>query len=390
MRKIVIIGGGAVGSSIAYHLASHPAFRGEITVVERDPTYRIASSSLSASSIRQQFSTPLNIAMSRFGFEFLSTGAERLAVDGDRPALGLRHNGYLFMASDAGLETLRANHAVQCAEGADVGLLSPAEITARFPWIDTSGVAAACFGLSREGWFDGPALLAAFRRKARSLGVRYVAQEAVGLALAGEQVAGVRLADGAELACDVAVNAAGPWSARVAGWAGIDLPVRPKKRMVFVVACRTPLPGCPMVIDPSGICMRPEGAFYLCCRSPGADEPDPDEPPLEVDEAMFYDLMWPVLAARIPALEELKLASSWAGYYEMNLFDHNGVVGPHPAAPNLIHATGFSGHGIQHSPATGRGVAELIAEGGYTSLDLSPLGCERLVEGRKLVERAIL
>jgi len=328
--------------------------------------------------------------MSRFGFEFLSTGAERLEVNGDQPALALRQNGYLFMASAAGLDVLQANHAVQCAEGADVALLSPAEITARFPWIDTEGVAAACFGLSREGWFDGPALLAAFRRKARSLGVTYVAKEAVGLTLAGERVTGVCLVDGAELACDIAVNAAGPWSARVAGWAGIDLPVRPKKRMVFVVACRTPLPGCPLVIEPSGICMRPEGAFYLCCRSPGADEPDPDEPPLEVDESMFYDLMWPVLAARIPALEELKLASSWAGYYEMNLFDHNGLVGPHPAAPNLIHATGFSGHGIQHSPATGRGVAELIAEGGYTSLDLSPLGCERLVEGRKLTERAIL
>jgi glycine/D-amino acid oxidase-like deaminating enzyme len=390
MRKIVIIGGGAVGSSIAYHLASHPAFTGTITVVERDPTYRIASSSLSASSIRQQFSTPLNIAMSRYGFEFLRTGGERLEVDGDRPALGLHHSGYLFMASESGLPVLQENHEIQRREGADVALLTPAELAARFPWITTDGVAAASLGLSGEGWFDGPALLAAFRRKARSLGVTYLANEAVDFVRAGERITAVRLADGAEVPCDVVVNAAGPWSARVAAWAGIDLPVRPKKRMVFVIACRTPLPGCPMVIDPSGICMRPEGAHYICCRSPGDDEPDPDEPPLDIEEEMFTELMWPILAARIPALEELKLTSAWAGYYEMNLFDHNGVVGLHPATANLIFATGFSGHGIQHSPATGRGVAELIAAGGYTSLDLSPLGCERLVTGQKLIEQAIL
>ncbi len=198
MRRIAIIGGGAVGSSIAYHLASHPQFDGQITVVERDPTYRIASSSLSASSIRQQFSTPLNIAMSHYGFEFLRTGGERLEVDADRPALGLHHNGYLFMASESGLEVLRANHAVQKQEGADVALLSPEEIVARFPWMTADGVVEASLGLSQEGWFDGPALLAAFRRKARSLGVSYVAQEAVGLALACGRVSAVRLADGAE------------------------------------------------------------------------------------------------------------------------------------------------------------------------------------------------
>jgi glycine/D-amino acid oxidase-like deaminating enzyme len=386
--RIAIIGGGAVGSSVAYHLAL--AGGHEVTVVERDPTYRIASSSLSASSIRQQFSTPLNIAMSRFGLDFLRAAPDALGVEGDRPALALHERGYLFLASPAGAAVLRENHAVQRASGAEIALLDAPALAERFPWMATGGVALAALGLSGEGWFDGPALLAAYRRKARSLGVRYLAREAAGFVRAGRRIAGVALDDGTTVECDVAVNAAGPWAARVAGWAGIDLPVRARKRMVFVVACRTPLPGCGLTIDPSGIWWRPEGAYYLCGRSPDEGEPDPDEPPLDVDEAMFHDRVWPVMAERVPAFEALKLASSWAGYYEYNTFDQNGIVGTHPDCDNLIFANGFSGHGIQHSPATGRAVAELIAHGRFTSLDLSPLGFGRVLRGEKLIERNIV
>jgi glycine/D-amino acid oxidase-like deaminating enzyme len=388
MRRIVIVGGGAIGSSIAFHLASHPGFSGEITVVERDPTYRIASSSLSGSSIRQQFSTPLNIAMSQFGLQFLKGAGETLAVDGDRPDLGLREPGYLFLASAAGEAILRDNHAVQRAAGADVALLSPADIATRFPWIATDGLTAGALGLSGEGWFDGPGLLAAYRRKARSLGVRYVAQDAVGFV--GRGPSGVRLADGSAIPCDVAVNAAGPWAARVAGWLGIDLPVRARKRMIFVIACREALQGCPLVIDPSGIWWRPEGNLFLCGRSPDPGESDPDDAPLDVDESMFHDRIWPVLANRMPAFESLKITSAWAGYYELNLFDQNGIVGHHPAAPNLIFANGFSGHGMQHSPAVGRAVAELIGDGHYTTLDLSPLAFDRVLAGRRMVERNVV
>lgn len=388
--RVVIVGGGAVGSSIAYHLAAHPGFAGDVVVVERDPTYRIASSSLSASSIRQQFSTPLNMAMSRFGLAFLRDGGSTLAVDGDRPALGLRERGYLFLASPAGEAVLRDNHAVQVANGAQVALLDPAALAARFPWLSMQGLVAGSLGLEGEGWFDGPALLAAFRRKARSLGVTYLPREAVGLVREGRRVAGVRLDDAATVAADVVVNAAGPWAARVARWAGIDLPVRARKRMVFVVACRTSLPGCGLTIDPSGIWWRPEGAGFICGRSPDAGEPDPDEAPLEVDEAMFYDRVWPAMAERVPAFEALKLTGSWAGYYEYNTFDQNGIVGPHPACENLIFANGFSGHGIQHAPATGRGVAEWIVLGRYASLDLSPLGFARVLRGEKLLERSIV
>lgn len=389
-RRVVIVGGGAIGSSIAYHLAAHPRFAGAVTVVERDPTYARAASSLSASSIRQQFSTPLNIALSQAGLSFLGEAERLLAVDGEGPALGLRTPGYLFLATARGQDALTANHAVQRAAGAEVVMLDPAALAARFPWLSTEGVAAGVLGLAGEGWFDGPALLAAFRRRARSLGVTYVARDAVGFERAGAAVAGVCLSDGGVLPCDIAVNAAGPWSARVARWLGIDLPVRARRRMIFVIACRGSLPGCPLVVDPTGVWFRPEGAGFICGRSPGADEPDPDEPPLEVDEAEFTERMWPVLAARVPAFEAVKVTGSWAGYYELNLFDGNAVVGPHPDFANFLFATGFSGHGIQHAPAIGRGMAELIATGSYETLDLSPLDFCRIPQGRRLVERNIV
>ena len=388
--KVVIVGGGAIGCSAAYHLATNPRFRGEITVVERDPSYARASSMLSASGIRQQFSTPVSIRMSQYGLAFIRDAARALAVEGEAPLLAFKEHGYLFLASESGLPVLRENVALQLAEGADIRLLDPSGLTENFPWLSTDGLAAGAFGASGEGSFDGPAMLQALRRKARSLGVTFVAQEATGFVRAGEAVRGVTLADGSVLDCDTAVVTAGAWSGRVASWLGLTMPIVPRKRMVYVISCREPLARCPLVIDPTGNWWRPEGQFFLCGRSPDAGEPDPDEPPLVVTEDMFFDYVWPALAARVPAFEAVKIVSSWAGYYELNLFDHNGIVGRHPAVPNVVFAAGFSGHGMQHSPATGRGVSELVAEGGFTTLDLSPLGWARLIENRPMWERNVV
>jgi FAD-dependent oxidoreductase domain-containing protein 1 len=388
--KVIIVGGGAIGSSAAYHLASRPDFRGEITVVERDPSYARASSMLSASGIRQQFSTPVSIHMSQYGLRFIRDAATALAVDGEGPLLAFKEVGYLFLASESGQAMLRENVALQNAEGANVAVLDPAALIARFPWLSTAGLAAGAFGLTGEGHFDGPAMLQAMRRKARALGVRYVAQECTGFVRAGERVTGVQLADGAVLDCDEAVVSAGAWSGRVAAWLGIEMPVVPRKRMVYVISCRADLPNCPLVIDPTGNWFRREGAFFLCGRSPDEGEPDPDEPPLEVTEDMFFDFVWPALAHRVPAFEAVKLTSSWAGYYELNLFDHNGIVGRHPAVPNVVFAAGFSGHGMQHSPATGRGVSELVAQGAFATLDLSPLGWRRLIENAPMWEKNVV
>lgn len=389
--RVVVVGGGVIGSAIACFACADPAFRGSVTVIERDPTYARASSALSASSIRQQFASPVNIAIGGFGIAFLREAAEHLAVDGERPALGLVERGYLYLAATRdGADTLRRHHATQRELGAQIVLLDPPALRARFPWLAVDDLTLGALGERGEGWFDGYSLLQAFRRKARALGARYVAAEATGFALEGPRIAAVTLADGARVDGDVFVDAAGPWAAEVARWAGVDLPVRARRRCVFVFACPTPLPACPLVIDPAGPWFRPEGeGRFLCGVSPGEAD-DPDDAPLVVDHALFEEALWPRLAARVPAFEALRVTGSWAGYYEYNTFDRNGIVGFHPDVRNLAFANGFSGHGMQQAPAVGRGVAELLVHGGYRTLDLAPLAFDRIVTGTPLVEANVI
>ena len=373
--SVIIVGGGAIGSSIAFHLTGEMGFEGRVTVIERDPTYARASSALSASSIRQQFSTPLNIQLSRFGIGFLRRARELLGVD-----LGLREPGYLFLASAAGETVLRANHAVQRSENCAVELLPPAALVSRFPWLSAEGVALASHGTANEGWFDGPALMQAFRRKAREQGALYRADEVVELAPRA-----VRLASGERLEAGTVVLAAGAWSGALAATAGIDLPVEPRRRTVFVFDVREPPGETPLTIDPSGTWFRPEGRFYLAGTTP-AEGNDPAGAPLEVQHQEWEEMVWPALAERVPAFEAAKVVNAWAGYYEYNTFDQNGIVGRHPAHDGLVFATGFSGHGMQQSPAVGRAVAELVAHGAYRGLDLSPFGYERISQARPIRE----
>ena len=413
--KVVIIGGGVIGSAIACFLTRDDRDC-EVTVIERDPSYRQASSALSASAIRQQFSTAVNVRISRFGIDFFRHIGEHLAVDDERPDIGLVEPGYLYLArTPAGAATLVANHAVQRAEGADVALLDPADLARRFPWMHTDDLTLGSLGLSGEGWYDGYAVLQAFRRKARAQGASFrqaqacgfdrgMAQDsnrqgAAGKVDDGAAIRAVMLADGSRTDCDVVVNAAGPWAATVAGWAGIDLPVRARRRTVHVLRTPEPLHGMPLVIDPSGLWFRPEGSSN-CGNDGGSvqfiagDTPpsvgDLDDLPLDPDLASFEERIWPAMAARVPAFEALRPTGGWAGYYEMNLFDHNALLGSHPACPNLQFACGFSGHGLQQSPAIGRGMAERIREGRWVSLDLDALDIRRLVENRPLLEDNVI
>ncbi|HEY8772530.1 MAG TPA: FAD-binding oxidoreductase [Candidatus Limnocylindria bacterium] len=387
---VVIVGGAIVGSAVATFLRRRSDWKGRVLVVERDPTFRTSSTTLSAASIRLQFSTPLNIEISRFGVELIRHLDTWLGVaDEPAPEVDFVEGGYLFLASEAGLPILESNHAVQREHGVQVALLTPMELHTRFPWLNVDDLAGGSLGLADEGWFDAYALLQAFRRKARSLGAEETAGEVVEIERDGNRASGVRLADGRRITADWVVNAAGPRAAGIAAMAGLRLPVSPRKRMVFHFDCRTKV-ASPLTIDTSGVYFRPEGPNYIAGSSPHGEQPDPDTLDLEVDRSWFEQVIWPAIAHRVPAFEAIRLLDAWAGHYEVNTLDHNAVIGPHPDVPNFLFANGFSGHGLQQAPAAGRALSEWIATGDYETIDVRPLGYERIAANQPYRELNVI
>jgi len=386
---VVIVGGGAVGSAAAYFLGAGTGFGGRVVVVERDPTYARASTPLSVGGVRQQFSIRENVEIGLFARDFIGRAPELLAVDGDAPDLGFVEGGYLFLASPEGRAVLAENHAVQTAAGAAIAWLEPDALATRFPWLNTDGLAAGALGERGEGWIDPNTLLQALKRKARAQGTEYRHDEITTIERGPAGVQAVRLASGDRIECGTIVIAAGANSGAVARLAGVELPVGPRIRTVYQIACREPLPRLPLTIEPNGVYVRPEGAGYLCGVSPPEDE-DPESWAIEVDWRWFEAIVWPTLAHRIPAFEAIKLTGAWAGPYDYNALDQNAVIGRHPEIGGLLFATGFSGHGLQQSPAAGRAVAELIVQGGFRTIDLTRFGIERIIEGRPLKERNVV
>ncbi len=374
---VAIVGGGVIGSACAFFLARNPDFAGRVVVLERDPTYERCSTARSVGGIRQQFSNPENIRMSQFAIEFVRDVQSELSVDDDPVDLSFVEGGYLFLASPEGQSVLADNARTQIGLGADVVSLTPQELSQRFPWLNTDGLAAGVFGQSGEGWIDPYSLLMAFRRKARALGAEYRSAAVTGLARSDTGGFALTLSDGGRLSAGTVINAAGPQAGAVAAMLGIALPVVPRKRMVYVIDCRTPIDNCPLLVDPTGVYVRPESGQYICGTAPPADA-DPDGEDFTEDYSLFEEIVWPTLAHRIPAFEAIKLQRAWAGLYAVNTLDQNAILGPHPDMPDFLFANGFSGHGLQKSPAVGRAISELVIYGAYRSLDLTRFGFDRI------------
>lgn len=385
---VVIVGGGVIGAAIAYFLKDVEGFSGSVALIERDPTFRTAATTLSCSSIRQQFSTPENIRLSRFGLEFLRAMKERFGPEADP---SLHERGYLILAPDGGQSVLAENHRVQVAEGAPVALLDTAGLGERFSWLSTDGIVGGSLGLSGEGWFDAHTLLRALRKGAREAGATLMTGEVSAIETAGGRVTRIGLADGGFLRCGILVNAAGPSAGLVAAMAGRALPVEPRKRSVFVIDAPDAPRDMPLVSDPSGIWARPEGSGFIAGYSPPEAEDGPADPnDFSPDHQIFEEILWPALAHRVPSFERLKVTGAWAGHYDYNALDQNAVIGFDPDLKNFLYANGFSGHGLQHAPGVGRALAELIVHGSFRTLDLGVFGYDRIAANKPLFEKNVI
>ena len=384
---ILIIGGAIVGSSVAWGLREE-GFTGTIALIERDPQFSTSATTLSCASIRQQFSIRENIRLSQFTLGLFRRLKQEFGDDAD---IGFRENGYLILAGPEGVPILRQNHIAQAAEGTDIVLEDAAALQARFPWLSVDGIAAGAFGRSGEGWFDAHAYLQLFRRALKSRDVTFIKAAVTGIAREGDRVTTVTLDDGSKISAGTVVNAAGPNGGKVAAMAGIALPVEPRKRSVFVFEARERYADMPLIVDPSGVYVRPEGSVYI---TGGAEPYDTDRAAdpadFEPEWGLFEETIWPVLAGRIPAFEAIKPMRAWAGHYDYNTLDQNAVIGRHPQVSNFIFANGFSGHGLQQAPAVGRAVAELIVHGGYRTINCSVFGYERIAAGRPYRELNVI
>ncbi len=380
-----------MGSSTAYQLALQSGGRLKVLVVEPDPTYQRSASALSAGSIRQQFSQPVNIDISLHGIDFLRSIHQHLSVDDEPVDIGLKEGGYLYLATGEGAALLGEINALQNSRGADIVLYDRDGLKEAFPWLATDDLAAGSWGRTGEGWFDGYGLCQAFRKKARSLGVTYRQAKVVDVLRSGSRIEAARLDDGTGIGCGAFINTAGASGARVLSERmGFLIPVYAKKRCVFPFSCQTDLTHFPLLIDTSGVWVRPEGRDYIAGFSPDDLDGEDQGRDFDIDWPIFEEIIWPALAARVPAFEAIRPGRAWAGHYDMCLLDHNALLGRIPGLENGYLAAGFSGHGLQQSPAVGRGLAELVLHGGYRSLDLVPLGCERLAGNRPLLERNVI
>jgi len=391
---VVIIGGAIMGSATAWFLSDNDDFDGSVLVVEKDSSYEFTSTAHTTSCMRQQFSTQLNVHISQYAADFVNNIRSHMGGDERVPKLGIRSFGYMYLADTQEFaDELRRNQQIQLQAGAATQLMTADEIATKYPFYNVEDIVLGSINLVNEGYFDSAAVFDWWRRQARERGVEYVTNEVIAINnnAAGSKVESITLKSGEVINCGQVVNASGPRADRTARMAGIELPVEPRKRYSWIFKAEQPLDqDLPLTIDPSGVHVRENGSGTYQAGAHSDFDPAVDYDDFAMDHDLWQNHVWPVIATRIPQFEAIKVQSEWAGHYAMNTLDHNAIMGPHTELENFIFLNGFSGHGLQQSPAMGRGTAELLTYGEYRALDLSTFNYERIAKGQPIVEKAII
>jgi glycine/D-amino acid oxidase-like deaminating enzyme len=371
-----------MGCAIAYYLLKlEPQFN--VAIVETDPTYTYASTTLSEGNLRVQFNLKENIQMSQYGLEVLERFGEEMAVAGRKPDVAFRRQGNLFLVDEAGREEAEQGLALQKRLGCQVEWLTPEDVQRRYPLYNALSCAGGTFG-RQDGTMDPHAVLMGYKNKAIALGAQFIQAEAVELLKVKNRISGVRLASGDKLEAKFVVNSAGPWAAKMAQTVGVNLPVAPTKRQVFVLETNArPDKILPAVFFPTGLYCIHEGAGHFMCGKSLPDDPVGYE--FSWDRQRFNDILWPELVEFIPSFDRLKVVRGWAGLYAVNTLDGNAILGEWPELKGFLLANGFSGHGFQQCHAVGRYIAELII-GRPPTLDLSIFSPQRILENKPVFE----
>ncbi|MCC7046460.1 MAG: FAD-binding oxidoreductase [Alphaproteobacteria bacterium] len=383
MQQFVIIGGGVIGSSIAYHLALEGHGK-STSVIEPDPTYEWAATLRSSGGVRQLFSVPENVKMSQYGLYFYQNFGKIMTVGGDQPSVSFRPDGYMFLASQPkDMQVIESNAATQKANGANVILLDSAALKQRFPSIRNDDIIGGVLSPD-DGTIDPNAALMGFRRKAISLGVTYVKDRVTGFNLENRRIRSLALESGGTIEAEIVFNCANVWGPGLCEKLGLKLPIEPIKRDNYFFEVAQKLEHLPRTKDSTEVSFRPEGKGYTVGLT---NRKEPAGFNWKVDYDWFENEIWPRLAHRVPAFEALKMRRGWSGLYDQNRLDSNPVLGPVIGGPSNFHiALGFSGHGIQAAPAIGRAMGELVLKGRYESLDLSRFGHRRIVDNAPVKE----
>lgn len=389
--NICIIGGGVIGSSIAYFLA-RTGRAGTITVIEPDPTYTLATTPKGAGGVRQLFSQPENIAMSKYSLQFYKQIGQILGEEID---IDFKQRGYLFVVGEEGAKQLEINFNQQTQLGVDAILMSRDELRERFPSMGLTDVALGCFSPG-DGTLTTAKVLHALKGKAESLGVDFVQNRVVNLVLGKNQVQAAVLENGKSLQADLFVNGAGAWADDIARMAGLSLPIVPMCRVKHYWTCSTPIEPLPLVKDESTLFFRPQGDGFVGGRpsweiKPGFNFAKDGNRLNDYFDGYFNRVVRPLLQIRLPAFESAVEHENWTGHYAQNTFDGNMILGQMGAtATNLYTACGFSGHGIMHAPAVGMALSELILDDRFDTIDLHRMSYQRLLDDAPYPERGII